>query len=503
MGSIASTEMTDIFDEPGAQITALLTIAHAIAENARRIDDELGPDATAAIAEDAWILAQSGSGLLEALSAGIEEFSAGKFSRNTRHQLRNYLNSVIGYSELLAENPVVHSKTDLTGIFEELISDARLLLRELDALRGERGATPSVTPSRTGRILVIDDDPANRQLLSRHLAQFGHQVQTCSSGSELMAQLAAGDFDLIFLDLTMPGIDGLRILSQLKSSEQWRAIPVIMISGINDEEEVIRCIEAGADDFLIKPINRVLLNARLNAGLERKRWHDKEEAYRQDLERSHSFIRKTFGRYVSEEIVDAVLADPNGVNLGGSKREVTILMADIRGFTSMAEKLGPEKVVRLLNIYLGTMSDIIIDHSGTIDEFIGDAILAIFGAPTELPDHADLALACALKMQAAVAGINRENRDAGLPDIEMGIALNTGEVVAGNIGSEKRIKYGVVGHTVNVTARLESFSRAGEVLASDATICAARRPVRTSYQFEITPKGVAGPLKAYNVVGVD
>src|SRR5262249_47982148 len=151
-------------------------------------------------------------------------------------------------------------------------------------------------------------------------------------------------------------------------------------------------------------------------------------------------------------------------------RKLTIMMSDLRGFTATAERLKPEQVLGLLNNYLGTMADIIVHHQGTIDEFIGDAILVIFGAPLSHPDDARRAVACAIAMQQAMKGINEQNARAGLPAIEMGIALNTGEVIVGNIGSQKHIKYGVVGSHVNLTARIESNTAGGQILISQTTL---------------------------------
>jgi adenylate cyclase len=317
---------------------------------------------------------------------------------------------------------------------------------------------------------VIDDNELSRELLGRYLRRQGHSVLAAASGAEAIAILQHSAVDLIFLDLVMPEMSGLELLKRIKSDERLRAVPVIIVSGIAESDGVIRCIEAGAEDYLSKPFNPTLLQARLNAGLQRKRWHDREEAYRRELERNQRFIRNTFGRYLSDEIVDALLESPQGLDLGGITCRVTILMADIRNFSHVCESHSPQQVVKLLNNYLGAMSAVIMAHNGTVDEFIGDGILAIFGAPVGRPDDARRATRCALAMQAAVHGINARNREHGLPEIAIGIGLNTGVVVAGNIGSEQRSKYGVVGHTVNLTARIESYTGAGEILASQNTV---------------------------------
>ena len=175
-----------------------------------------------------------------------------------------------------------------------------------------------------------------------------------------------------------------------------------------------------------------------------------------ELKVRNRFIEETFGRYLSGEVVAQLLSSPDGLELGGEKRKLTMLMADLRGFSAIAERLSPEQVVRVVNNFLGTMAEVVLSHGGTIDEFIGDSILGFFGAPVSREDDAQRAVSCALAMQKGMERVNRRNRDEGLPAVEMGIAVHTGDVVVGNIGSVKRAKYGAVGSHVNLTARSES-----------------------------------------------
>jgi adenylate cyclase len=197
-----------------------------------------------------------------------------------------------------------------------------------------------------------------------------------------------------------------------------------------------------------------------------------------------------------------MLKDPGNLKLGGETRKLTIMMSDLRGFTATAERLQPEQVLGLLNNYLGTMADIIVDHQGTIDEFIGDAILVIFGAPLARADDARRAVACAVAMQRAMKGINEHNARLGLPAIEMGIALNTGEVIVGNIGSQKHIKYGVVGSHVNLTARIESNTVGGQVLVSGTTLELAGPDLKLGEKQMIVAKGFPQLIPAFEVKGI-
>jgi adenylate cyclase len=219
------------------------------------------------------------------------------------------------------------------------------------------------------------------------------------------------------------------------------------------------------------------------------------------LERRNKFIRETFGRYISEDVVEVLLDMPEGLKLGGEKRQVTLLMSDLRGFTALAERFEPTEVVAVLNHYLSAMVEIIQLNGGTIDEIIGDAILVIFGAPVATPDAARRAVRCALAMQQAMGGVNEHNLRQGWPEIEMGIALHTGEVVVGNIGSLKRSKYGVVGRAVNLTARIESFTVGGQVLVSPSLIAAAGQGLILGDEVEVHAKGMREALRCRGLQG--
>jgi class 3 adenylate cyclase len=309
--------------------------------------------------------------------------------------------------------------------------------------------------------------------------------------------------DVVLLDLMMPGIGGAEVLKQLKDNERLRATPVVMISGRQDMDQIIACIQAGADDYLLKPFNPVLLQARIAAGIERKRWHDREDQYREQLERRERFIRRTFGRYLSDDIVDEILESPEGLELGGDLREVTIMMSDIRGFTTFSEHLPPQQVVTLLNRYLGRMTDIILSYQGTIDEFLGDAVLAVFGAPRRRDNDAERAVRCAIEMQQAMDAVNAANLADGLPTLEMAIALNTGTVVAGNIGSERRSKYGFVGHAMNVTSRIEDITAPNEILAAQSTIDAIQARCQLGDRRAVSVRGIDETIAVYSIEGIE
>ena len=221
-------------------------------------------------------------------------------------------------------------------------------------------------------------------------------------------------------------------------------------------------------------------------------------------ERLHlvKFIRNTFGRYLSKRVVDEILESPNGQEIGGHRKTVTVVMSDLRGFTSLSETRDPEDMVRLLNRYLERMSKVIVEYDGMIDEFIGDAILTVFGVPEEHDDDPLRAVACALAMQNALVELNNELTHEGYPVLEMGIGINTGSVIVGNIGSEIRAKYGIVGATVNMASRIESNTVGGEVLMGESTYRLVKEAVTADPPHTVMMKGLKRPLVIYPVTAI-
>jgi class 3 adenylate cyclase len=218
--------------------------------------------------------------------------------------------------------------------------------------------------------------------------------------------------------------------------------------------------------------------------------------------RERDRIRDTFGRYLTREVVNRLLEAKDGLQLGGESREITMIMSDLRGFTSLTSTMPPEEVIALLNRYFEKMFEILIDHHGIIDEIIGDAVLAFFGAPEPIEDHPGLAVACAVRMQTAMDDINDLNEAQGWPRVEMGVAVNTGRVVVGNIGSEKRAKYGAVGSEVNFTGRIESCTVGGQVLISRATYERLSDIIDIRNIVQVEMKGIAGKVTLYDVKGI-
>jgi class 3 adenylate cyclase len=218
-----------------------------------------------------------------------------------------------------------------------------------------------------------------------------------------------------------------------------------------------------------------------------------------DYIEKRDFIRDTFGRYVTQEVVKRLLEDKDALEMGGETREVSMLISDLRGFTALTTDMEPEEIIAFLNRYLGKMIEILLDYHAVIDEIVGDGILAFFGAPEPLEDHPVRAVACAMAMQAAMDEINFLNEADGLPHLEMGVAVNTGAVVVGNIGSERRAKYSVVGAHVNFTSRIESFALGGQVLISAATYERVKDLVEIGDVLSAEMKGIPGLANLYEV----
>ena len=469
-----------------------------------------------------------------------------------RHDLRTPVNQIIGYSEMLDEDAQEAGQDKMSVDLKRIGQAARSLLGLIDRIPDELGpparpAPPAIpspprlaappaappppakrpsaaavpqfddTPSPatmviraaatkhaegTDKLLVVDDNELNRDMLSRRLKSRGYAVMTADDGPQCLDLVKGQRFDLILLDIMMPGMSGIDVLKVIRNRYSVAELPIIMATAKDQGTDVVEALTLGANDYVTKPLDFPVVLARVENQLSLKRAMEEIKRLANELEKRNRFIKHTFGRYLSEEVVDRLLDTEEGLALGGEKREVTLLMSDLRGFTSMADRFTPEQVVRMLNNYLGTMADLIVAHQGTIDEFIGDAILAIFGAPERRPDDAARACACAIAMQVAMKEVNAFNVREGLAEVEMGIAVNTGQVIVGNIGSQTRAKYGVVGSHVNLAGRMEGFTVGGQVLVSASTLDKAGAALEVGQKVTFQAKGFKEPVDVYDLVGV-
>jgi class 3 adenylate cyclase len=415
-----------------------------------------------------------------------------------RHDLRTPLNAIIGYSEMAVEDIDGNSAASALAIdIGRLLTEARNLLDRIDAIvdftrtgnatTGEdagvlvagllktlRAEPDALRTVEVGRILVVDDNESNRDLLERRLVHEGHTVVTVESGRRALEALSGSGFDLVLLDLLMPDMNGLETLQRMKADEQLRSIPVIMISGLSETEAVMRCIEAGAEDYLPKPFNLILLRARINASLERMRWREREQRYLAELkvekEKSEALLRNI----LPEPIVKRLSAGETTIADGFS--EVSILFADLVGFTPAAARMTPERLVDRLNDIVTAFDELALSLGVEKIKTIGDAYMAVSGLPEPRHDHAETVARFAIAMMEA---LEANNRIDGTPAFQLRIGIHTGPVVAGVIGHHKFI-YDVWGDTVNVASRLESSSNPGRIHVSEAT----RRALAGRFRFE-------------------
>jgi adenylate cyclase len=311
---------------------------------------------------------------------------------------------------------------------------------------------------RGARLLVVDDNKVNRLLLARSLELQGHSVTLAENGKVALEILRREPCDLLLLDIEMPEMNGIQVLEQLKSDLQLRDLPVIVTSAIEGVDNVVRCIELGAEDYLHKPVNPVLLKARIGASLEKKRLRDQQK----------ELVR----RFATREV--ALDLDASGFTLGGHRVQATAMFSDIRGFTSMAEQSAPEETIDLLNTYYTLMFDAISGQGGVVNQMVGDGLMAIFGAPLPLADPCGAAVKAALDMIEMIDLYNLEPERKGKPPIRIGIGIASGDVIAGYTGTQQRATYTCVGDAVNVAARLEAQTKtAGHAILVDGATRAA------------------------------
>jgi class 3 adenylate cyclase len=348
----------------------------------------------------------------------------------------------------------------------------------------------------TARILVVDDIPANVELLEALLSADGYDISMAYTGEEALQRVAEDDPDLILLDVMMPGMNGFEVCNYLKNDEATQFIPIVLLTALDRMEDKVRGLEAGADDFLTKPFNRIELKARIRSLLRIRSLHN-------DVEQKRRLLFRLLNRYMSEEIVTTILEDPEKrLKLGGEKREVAILFADIRGFTSFSETTTAERVVEVLNECFHDITEVVFNYKGTFDKYVGDCILAFYGAPLSYGDDLERCLQTAIEMQRIFETISQRWTDPAMKALGLGIGINFGEVVVGNIGSERLMDYTIIGDHVNLAQRLEQVAQRGQIVVSEEVYRRIGHKLRTSEMPFITVKGKREPVTAYLVNGI-
>jgi len=335
------------------------------------------------------------------------------------------------------------------------------------------------------RLLVADDNKVNRLLLQRSLELQGHSVECAANGRIALEMLAAGGFDLLLLDMEMPEMNGFQVLEHLAADRALRDLPVIVTSSLEGLDHVVRCIELGAEDYLPKPVNAVLLKARIGASLEKKRLRDQQK----------ELVR----RFATPEVAQDL--QQSGFALAGRHVRGSVLFCDIRDFTALVESQPPEETIELLNTFYTLMFDAISGHGGVVNQMIGDGLMAIFGAPLPLADHAASAVRAALEMVELIELLGKERGEAGLAPIRIGVGIATGEMVAGYTGTRQRATYTCIGDTVNLAARLEAHTKVAlrPILIDAATCAELGDGIGTESLGTVAFRGKALPVAVFSV----
>jgi adenylate cyclase len=405
-----------------------------------------------------------------------------------RHELRTPLNAIKGYAEMLLEDAAHFPSDSLQEDLDRLLVASTDLLQRLDrivrfsvdgketSLANDQGAVivsdlmRSLGPVRhepyavaeTGSILVVDDIEANRDLLSRRLTRDGHRVVSVDGGQQALQALAEEEFDLVLLDLIMPDINGFDVLVRMKADERLRRIPVIMITALAETESAVRCIEAGAEDYLPKPFDPILLRARINACLHKKRWRDREQRYLRRIEDETAKFERLLLTILPRQVIGRL--NHGEVMIADRFEGVSVLFADLVGFTAHSARIRPALLVEYLNRLFSEFDALARELGVEKIKTIGDAYMAVAGLPDPNPDHCAAIAKMALGM---IDRLGRVNSHFGWP-LQIRIGIHSGPVVAGIIGTHRFI-YDVWGDTVNVASRLEAYSLPNRIHVSQDT----------------------------------
>jgi class 3 adenylate cyclase len=332
------------------------------------------------------------------------------------------------------------------------------------------------------RILLADDNDPFREATAQLLERVGYSVATVGDGRQALQAVAEFRPDLVLLDVIMPGMSGIDVLKQVR--EQDPLIGIVMMTAFGSEDVAVDALTAGADDYLTKPLDYEEAFIKLEKVLERSQLRRERQRLQQELEAAHGELqakyeeleasygrireleektRELFERYLPSQVAQYLIDDPSRANLGGERREVTILFADLRGFTALAEKMSPERLIEVVNGYLSLATGSILAEGGVLDKFMGDAVMALYNSPLAQPDHALRAVKTAFALRESVKQRSME------PALRVGFGINTGEAVVGNVGSEALMNYTAMGDAVNVAFRLQEQAKAQQILLSRAT----------------------------------
>jgi adenylate cyclase len=370
---------------------------------------------------------------------------------------------------------------------------------------------PSLQP---GSVLVVDDNEMNRDMLCSLLEADGHKTSVAEDGRIGLELIKTNPYDLILLDVMMPEMDGYQVLQHLKSDSNLRDIPVIVLSALDEIGSVVRCIELGAEDYLPKPFDPVLLRARICACLEKKRLRDGEVRLRNEVEEWNKRLEERvqeqvaqlerlgrLKRFFSPQLAELILSGDAEDPLKTHRREITVVFLDLRGFTSFAEIAEPEEVMGVLREYHGEIGKLILEHEGTLEHFAGDGMMIFFNDPVPIPNPARQAIRMALAMRERLKELTIKWRKLGY-ELDFGVGIAQGYATIGEIGFEGRWDYGAIGTVTNLASRLCGEAKAGEVLVPQRLFGIVEELVEAEPVGELSLKGFHRPIAAFNILRV-
>lgn len=410
--------------------------------------------------------------------------------RSSRHEARNRLNHLFGIVQLMQINPGPPGSADrMREILDVLESCLALVAGTAGGLEVRAEPADAADPAceeggSAGHILVADDDPENREILERLLAPCGFEIEFAVNGAEAIRKIDETDFDAVLLDIEMPEMDGFEVLARLRETGQLRQTPVIVVTGLQEEQDAVRCIEIGAEDFLSRPIRPALLMARLNASLEKKRLRE-----------------KVFEQHFTPELARELARNPDPMKMQARQAEVSVLFCDIRRFSSISERLGPSHTIGWLSGVMGEFSSIVIEHGGVLVDYTGDELMALWGAPNEQPDHAELACRAALDILRSLEELNEKWRPLVEADTCVGIGVNTGEALVGNVGTHRKFKYGPLGTVVNLASRVQGATKflKTSLLVSGMTAEQLPDTIRTRRLCQVRVQNIQAPVHLHEL----
>ncbi len=364
------------------------------------------------------------------------------------------------------------------------------------------------------KILVVDDTPKNVKLLTDVLTVKGYAVVTAASGAEALRQVEAEKPDLVLLDVVMPEMSGYEVCRKIRENPATQILPVVMVTALDPSEERIKGLDAGADDFLTKPINQAELLARVRSLLRIKELYDTVQSQAAQLSESNTTlehrVQEQVGqlerlgrlkRFFSPQLAELIVAGGAEDPLKTHRQEITVVFLDLRGFTAFAETAEPEEVMGVLREYHTEMGKLILGHEGTLERFTGDGMMIFFNDPVPVPNPAERAIRMALAMRESVAELKIKWRKLGY-ELDFGVGVAQGYATIGAIGFEGRLDYGAIGTVTNLASRLCGEAKPGQILISKRLLATVEDLAEAELVGELALKGFHRPVTAYNIVGL-